>query len=1171
MADARQISVRLAIEGAEQARAQLEAVREAAKKAGEEGAPTAAQLRQWDSLQRSVDGNHAAAARYTETVRRVQAAEQAGLGTAEQRNRVLEQAAVAHQRATTSMVAHAAGVQNYGAALGQAGFQVQDFATQVAMGQNALLSFGVQFAQFAGFFGAGGAVAGAVVTVGVLGAQFLGLAGNAETLDDVIKQVEDSYKRMNDVAERRIKGLEEEAEALNRLTTGYGTLSAAGQRGELLVAQRQQNALDAQGLQIQQQSTSGIREMVNPTAPEYDIQGNALGTRAAQPGSNEANLVVLRQALEAYDAQSRVTAEGQRALAVSFDAAARAGGENASALYRQRDVVLESIPAAARLEEAQRQVAVQTVAVMHAMNLSQSVIDDYIGRFGRLGEEIVRTALVLETLGRITSENPFASLDQEVARTEAQLAALRTGGLEALEATRQRQAVEQAGAAANQRIFEQEMQSLRERGALQAEIQGVRAREEFSAQEQARALREQGVAQAEIARLTSQRLSEALVMAQAEAALHERAAAAAQAAQQRAEAGVRATQALTREQREAEAAAREAERAQRDAARVGEQEAQRQARAFDQAEELARRTATQAITAGRREQDRSQAQAEREAERQAEREQRRQDDVAREWSRGLADATFAGLQAGFGRGESVAQAFARVLGNVVQRALSNVLAEQVFMPIVSGVMGGGGGAAAAGGGGGLGSLLSGAGMLGNASSLFSGGAEMLGFGGLGSVSGMLSAPIFGQAALASATNSALGGMGAGVYGPATASAVGLPGVSFGGALAGIGGGFMIGSTVGGMLAGRSAARQQNAQIGAGIGAVGGFLVGGPFGAVIGGGLGGAAGGLIGPGPKTNAYGFSLNAADGRFNAGGLQTTGDGAGGDQALAQARAVAEQINAFLEANGITVGTGNRVINGRGNSEDQSATFNDALRVFRFSSGKGGTLGRVLQDRGFDSPDALSSAVSFADAYDTLAGIKKPTDQFAQQIEALNKTFEEATKKAKEYGLATDVLTTAQAKAISTVNAQREASILGGLLGQSRILTGFLEGRAAASGSPQTQFAMAQEQYQAALSAARMGTAETADLQRYAAAGNSLLNASSAFYGTGAQAAAIESMVRSQTIALGQTLDLPGFTTDVTGAIERASNRQIDQLQQLNAAVAALREEARAQRLVIERLLAA
>lgn len=1180
MADARQISVRLAIEGAEQARAQLEAVRESAKKAGEEGAPTAAQLRQWDSLQRSVDSNHAAAARYADTVRRVQAAEAAGLGTAEQRNRVLEQAALAHQRATTSMEVHAQSTRGYGMALGQAGFQVQDFATQVAMGQNAVTAFGVQFAQFAGIFGVGGAIAGAVVTVGLLGAQFLGLSDKAETLDDAIKQVEDSYKRMNDVAERRIKGVEEEAEALNRLVIGYSSLSAAGQRGELLMVERQRNALGAQNLQIQQQSVPrGVREMVSPTTGAVNPMGDATGLTENLPGSNEAYVDVLRQALAAYDAQSRVTAEGQRALAVSLDAAARAAGENGTALYRQRDAVLETIPAAVRLEEAQRQVAAQALAAMHAMGMSQSVIDTYLASFGNLAEEIVRTALALQTLGRIASENPFASLDQEVARTEAQLAALRTGGLEALEATRQRQAVEQAGAAANQRVFDQEMRNLRERGALNDAVRVVRAEEERAAENQARALRERGEGEAEIRRLTAQRMTDTQALAQAEDVLQQRAAAAAQAAQARAEAGVRATQALTREQREAEEAARAAERAQRDAARAGEQEAQRQVRAFDQAEALARRTAQQAITAGRREQDRSQAQAERDAERQAEREQRRQDETAREWSRGLADATFAGLQAGFGRGEGVAQAFARVLGNVVQRALSNVLAEQVFMPIVSGVIGGGAGGAggavgSAGGGGGLPSILSGGGMLLNAGGMLSSGAEYLGFGGfggLGSLSGLMSAPIFGEAALAGATNSALAGMGAGVYGPATAGAVGLPGVSFGGALAGIGGGFMIGSTVGGMLAGRSAARAQNAQIGAGLGAVGGFLIGGPIGGLIGGSLGGAAGGLIGPGPKTHAFGFSLDASGGRFGTSGLQTTGNGNGGPEVMAQAQAYAEQINAFLEANKIIVAAGNRVINGQTNSEDQSKTFNDAFKVFRFNSGAGGTIDRLLKDRSFDSPEALTKAVDFAAVYDVLSGIKKPTDQWAQQIEALNKTFEDATKKAKDFGLATDVLATGQAKATAIINAQRETSILGGLLGQSRVLTGFLDSRFGAGGSPQTQFAQAQEQYEAALSAARKATAETADLQRYTAAANTLLNASSSFFGSGAQAAAIESMVRTQTIALGQALDLPAFTTDVTGAIERAASRQIDQLQQLNATVALLRDEARAQRLVIERLLAA
>jgi hypothetical protein len=1155
MADARQISVRLAIEGAEQARAQLEAVREAAKKTGEEGAPTAAQLRQWDSLQRSVDSNHAAAARYADTVRRVQAAEAAGLGTAEQRNRVLEQAALAHQRATSAMEAHvtstratmeagATGARSYGVALGQAGFQIQDFATQVAMGQNALTAFGVQFAQFAGIFGTGGAIAGAVVTVGLLGAQFLGGADAAKALNDAIEAQERLYGSATDAADRYIAGLDREAETLTRLRGLYASYSETRRRAEEFRLLDSQATLETQDRALRSRVgnvlPSGFGNLIDMTSARA-ARGQGLpgeiGEIPAQVREGIAAVLELR-------AGAATTAEALASVSVRLqDAAALTSGPLADGFRSSAEAVRALMPEAERLERSAAENARQLAAVRDAAGGTTTALTGTTTALTGTAGAVGAVADGLQRLRNIILTNPLATLETDLANIEARRAALAERGVEGLRAEEQAQRDAAQVAADANRVYEQQIRALRESGIAQEQ-----------AEQQARA------AQAAARQL-------AMARNQAAAALREES--------QQAEESARIAE------RQAQRVQAAVQRVEEERRRASEQEAQRQARAFDQAEELARRTAQQAIAAGRREQDRSQAQAEREAERQAEREQRRQDDVAREWSRGLADATFAGLQAGFGRGEGIAQAFARVLGNVVQRSLSNVLAEQIFMPIVSGFIGGGGGiASAASGGGGLSSLLSGGGMLGNAGSMLSSGAEYLGFGGftgggiMSSLNGYAAAAFPGMfsayspAFLAQPGNmAALEAAGVGSIGAPGAAGLG----TFGGALAGIGGGFMIGSTVGGMLAGRSAARAQNAQIGAGLGAVGGFLIGGPIGGLIGGSLGGAAGGLIGPGPKTNAFGFSLDASGGKFGTSGLQTTGNGNGGPEVMAQAQAYAEQVNAFLEANKIIVAAGNRVINGQTNSEDQSKTFNDAFKFFRFNADAGGTLGRVLKDRPFDSPEALTKAVDFAAVYDVLSGIKKPTDQWAQQIEALNKTFEEATKKAKDFGLATDVLATGQAKATAIINAQREASILGGLLGQSRVLTGFLDSRFGAGGSPQTQFAAAQEQYEAALSAARKATAETADLQRYTAAANNLLNASSSFFGSGAQAAAIESMVRTQTIALGQALDLPAFTTDVTGAIERAASRQIDQLQQLNATVALLRDEARAQRLVIERLRAA
>lgn len=62
----------------------------------------------------------------------------------------------------------AAGSKNFGAAIGQAGFQVQDFVVQVGAGQSALVALGQQGSQLLGMFGPGGAVAGALLAFGAI-------------------------------------------------------------------------------------------------------------------------------------------------------------------------------------------------------------------------------------------------------------------------------------------------------------------------------------------------------------------------------------------------------------------------------------------------------------------------------------------------------------------------------------------------------------------------------------------------------------------------------------------------------------------------------------------------------------------------------------------------------------------------------------------------------------------------------------------------------------------------------------------------------------------------------------------------------------------------------------------------------------------------------------------
>jgi hypothetical protein len=122
----------------------------------------------------------------------------------------------------------------FGQAMGQAGFQIQDFATQVSMGQNALTAFGVQFAQFAGIFGTGGAIAGAVVTVGLLASQFL-LAG--ESAEKEAQRIERNFAGMKSVAEE-VKTVIQEINDLF-LTAAERSAAAANRQSAELAANAQ--------------------------------------------------------------------------------------------------------------------------------------------------------------------------------------------------------------------------------------------------------------------------------------------------------------------------------------------------------------------------------------------------------------------------------------------------------------------------------------------------------------------------------------------------------------------------------------------------------------------------------------------------------------------------------------------------------------------------------------------------------------------------------------------------------------------------------------------------------------------------------------------------------------------------------------------------------------------
>jgi len=153
----------------------------------------------FDRLRNSIDPLFAAQQRFKTQVEQIQMAHRRGIATQEEMNRVLvaaktqyDIAAAAAVRYNTVAVATARGSNRAAAAATQVGFQVQDFAVQVAAGTNAMLALNQQLPQLLGAFGSFGKIALFGSILGTVAAVSLAVLPKLLALNDVIKQMDKS-------------------------------------------------------------------------------------------------------------------------------------------------------------------------------------------------------------------------------------------------------------------------------------------------------------------------------------------------------------------------------------------------------------------------------------------------------------------------------------------------------------------------------------------------------------------------------------------------------------------------------------------------------------------------------------------------------------------------------------------------------------------------------------------------------------------------------------------------------------------------------------------------------------------------------------------------------------------------------------------------------------------
>ena len=330
-------------------------------------------------------------------------------------------------------------------------------------------------------------------------------------------------------------------------------------------------------------------------------------------------------------------------------------------------------------------------------------------------------------------------------------------------------------------------------------------------------------------------------------------------------------------------------------------------------------------------------------------------------------------------------------------------------------------------------------------------------GGLGSgISSFLTTGINGVG-LGAATNTALAGLGAGVYGPAAPASVlaAQGGATIGGMLSGVGLGFGAGSLAGGLLQSSLGKVGPAPMIGAGAGSIGGALagtfllpgIGTVLGGLLGGLLGGGGGGLIGP-KEANAFSATgLNATDGMLSVG--RTFSQIVDVSQEVAALQQQTAQINSVLAASNLRIANGfsadefgqARIIGGNsgewlnfGQGDGRPGSIADAFGELRFSSTES-TLNRALQNKAFANLEELQSTVArittfVNDTAPALIALGKPETTYgvgslAATLEELNKQYDAAISMARDLGHEEDALSAARTNALAAAQKSVDDAI--------------------------------------------------------------------------------------------------------------------------------------------------
>ncbi|WP_160119636.1 phage tail length tape measure family protein [Rhodovarius lipocyclicus] len=248
--------------------------------------------------------------------------------------------------------------------LGQAGYQVQDFAVQVSGGQSPLVALSQQGAQLLSIFRPGGVVAAAGLTLGVLAVQLASAVSGATAMNAAMERMRENYRTALDEARQYREGLADESRAVRDLTDQFRSMSAARQEMEIESISRDRRAVESRRAALERSVLGNLRGV---SVSAQESMADAYRAAAAYPeGSEERSLLMnnsdvqrlrdIASAIESFRESGNVSRDAIGGLWEQLRALSTDSDAVSSAIRRQGSAMVDLMSQARQLEQDTAQV-----------------------------------------------------------------------------------------------------------------------------------------------------------------------------------------------------------------------------------------------------------------------------------------------------------------------------------------------------------------------------------------------------------------------------------------------------------------------------------------------------------------------------------------------------------------------------------------------------------------------------------------------------------------------------------------------------------------------------------------------------------------------------------------------------------------------------------------------